>query len=79
MVVDHLSRLEYLKPYLVPINDDFTYDRLIAIVKTNHSDDPDLYLELNIENALAVTNVPWYANFVNYIVADIIPHNLNYQ
>lgn len=30
VVVDHLSRLKYLKPDLVPINDDFTYDRLIS-------------------------------------------------
>lgn len=44
VVADHLSRLEYLKPDLVPINDNFTYDILIVAVITNHSDDPDLYL-----------------------------------
>lgn len=79
VVADHLSRLEYLKPGLVPINDEFTYDKLIAAVRTNHSDDPELYLELNIENAPAVTNIPWYVDLVNYLVADIIPPDLNYQ
>lgn len=32
VVADHLSRLEYLKPGHIPINNDFAYDRLIASV-----------------------------------------------
>lgn len=79
VVADHLSRLEYLKSDLVSINNDFTYDRLIATVRTNHNDDPNLYLELNNENAFAITIVPWYVDFVNYLAADIIPPDLNYQ
>lgn len=41
MVADHLSRLEYMKPDLIPINDDFTYDRLITSFdnRISHYDD----------------------------------------
>ncbi|KAL4281621.1 hypothetical protein GQ457_03G019530 [Hibiscus cannabinus] len=31
------------------------------------------------EQLLADTTSPWYADFVNYIVSGIIPHQLNYQ
>lgn len=79
MVADHLLRLEYLKSGLIPINDEFIYDRLIMEIRTNHYDDPDPYLKPDIEKALVLTNVPWYAEFVNYLAADIIPPNLNYQ
>lgn len=79
MVADHLSRLEYLKPHLIPINDDFTYDRLLISIKTNYDNDPDDELEPNIETALVVTKVPWYTYFFNYLSADIIPPDLNYQ
>lgn len=79
VVVDHLSRLEYLKPDLIPINDEFTYDILIMEIRTNHYDDPYLYLKPGIEKALVLINVPWYTDFVNYLVADIIPPDLNYQ
>lgn len=58
MVADHLGRLEYLKPDLIPINDDFTYDRLLMSIKTNHDNDPDDELELNIEIVLVVTKLP---------------------
>jgi hypothetical protein len=34
IVADHLSRLEHLKPDHLPINDDLTYDRLIAKLDT---------------------------------------------
>lgn len=79
VVVDHLSRLEYLKPDLIPINDEFTYDKLIMEIRTNHCDGPDPYLKPYIEQALVLTNVPWYADFVNYLVVDILSPDLSYQ
>lgn len=80
MVVDHLSRLEYLKPDLVPIKDYLIYDRLIASVDSMISHDEDLeHLELHIETTLVMTTTPWYADFVNYLVVNILPPHLTYQ
>lgn len=79
VVANHLSRYVYLKPYLIPINDEFTYDRLIIEIKINHYDDPDPYLKLDIEKAFVLTNVHWYADFVNYLATDMIPLGLNFQ
>lgn len=60
MVGDHLSRLEYLKLDHIPMNDDFTYDKLIASVNSwtchdNYSDK----IKFNFEVVLIVTSVPW--------------------
>ncbi|KAI5409659.1 hypothetical protein KIW84_055195 [Lathyrus oleraceus] len=77
VVVDHLSRLEHLKPELVPINDDFVYDRLIARLET--IEDNNLGLDEHFQNSLAISNVPWYADFVNYLAADIVPPDLDYH
>ena len=74
VVADHLSRLEHLKPDLLPINDDFTYDRLIA-----KTDDFEPYRDKDFEKISVMKSVPWYADFVNYLAADIIPPDLNYQ
>jgi len=75
VVADHLSRLEHLKPDHLPINDDFTYDRLIAKIDTTPLE-PD---RDNLGTILEISRVPWYADFVNYLAADIIPPDLNYQ
>ena len=74
VVADHLSRLEHLKPDLLPINDDFTYDRLIA-----KTDDFEPYRDKDFEKISVMKSVPWYVDFVNYLAADIIPPDLNYQ
>ena len=58
----------------MPINDDFTYDRLIA-----KTDDFEPYGDKDFEKISIMKSVPWYADFVNYLAADIIPPDLNYQ
>lgn len=60
----------------MPINDDFTYDRLMDKIETIQDDDSEFSMDWNIEKTLAVTNIPWYADFVNYLAADIIPPTL---
>ena len=74
VVADHLSRLEYLKPNLLPINDDFTHERLVAKI-----DNFEPYIDENLEKVSIMRSVPWYADFVNYLAADITPPDLNYQ
>lgn len=43
-----------------------------------HEDDIDI-LDLNYDVCLVITNVSWYADFVNYVAANIIPPDLTYQ
>lgn len=90
VVADHLSRLDNIKPEHVPINDDFTYDRLVASTKIkglryNHYLD---YLkskyskikdETEEEIALVQTIVPWYVDFVNYLAAEVLPPYMTCQ
>lgn len=71
LVADHLSRLEHLKPELIPIDDHSTYERLIAGI---NSTEEETYEEISTMN-----NIPWYADIVNYLAADIIPPDLSYQ
>ena len=63
-----------MKPDLLPINDDFTYDRLVAKI-----DNFEPYIDENLEKVSIMRSVPWYADFVNYLAAYIIPPDLNYQ
>lgn len=74
MVVDHLSRLEYLKLNYIPINDDFSYDRLIASADNWISRNEALdEVALKIEYAHVVTSVTWYAYFINFLADNILP------
>jgi hypothetical protein len=72
VVADHLSRLENLEPERTSINDDFSYDKLIATLEENKADE-------QVEAALAVCVTPWYADLVNYLAAGIVPPTLSYQ
>lgn len=58
LVADHLSRLEHLKPDLIPIDDHFTYDRLIARINTMSEDDSETYKEFKPEKVSMIRNVP---------------------
>lgn len=82
--------MDNIKPEHVPINDDFTYDRLVASTKIkglryNHYLD---YLkskyskikdEMDEEIALVQTTVPWYVDFVNYLAAKVLPPYMTCQ
>lgn len=59
VVADHLSRLEYLKPDHILINDDFAYDMLIASVDNwiSHEETLDEVV-LKIESSCVLTSVP---------------------
>lgn len=72
VVADHLSRLENLKPEQVPIDDEFQYDKLIAHLEGQETD------KLN-KTILAISSVPWYVDFVNYLAAGVLPPELTYQ
>ena len=64
-VADHLSRLENLVDESSQIKEDF----------------PDEQLWTVVHKSLAITdhNQPWYADFANYVCANIIPSDLSYQ
>ncbi|KAK8596995.1 hypothetical protein V6N13_001604 [Hibiscus sabdariffa] len=35
--------------------------------------------EMTVESSADNSTVPWYADYVNYIVSGVIPYNLNHQ
>lgn len=84
VVADHLSRIDDLKPEQVPINDDFPYDRLVAQLKIE-SKTIEFFLMYNdtennevIESICTKTTLPWYVDFVNYLVAKVLLPDLTY-
>ncbi|XP_058762818.1 uncharacterized protein LOC131636188 [Vicia villosa] len=79
LVADHLSRLEHLKPELIPIDDHSTYERLVAGMNTIEKDTLHTSGEETYKEISTLNNVPWYADIVNYLAVDIIPPDLSYQ
>lgn len=90
MVANHLSRLENVKTEQVPINNDFPYERLVVHLEndTPSSSQLDDYSEgdnfsdeniEDMESILEKSTVPWYADFVNYLAAKVLPPELTYQ
>ena len=85
MVVDHLSRIEDLKPQQVPVNDDFPYDQLVAQLESE-SERVKCSLMYNdtktnevVESICTKTTMSWYADFVNYLAAGVLPPDITYQ
>ncbi|KAK8708534.1 hypothetical protein V6N13_059572 [Hibiscus sabdariffa] len=86
-VADHLSRLENKKitQKEPEIKEVFPDEKILPVTITN----VDIPLEamasalheflLSADTTAGEQAAPWYANYVNYIVSGIIPHNLNYQ
>lgn len=90
MVVDHLSRLGNLKPGPVSINDDFSHDKPVASIDIEgiSYDHYHEYLKSQYSNIEAVIEeeaalvhkiVPWYADYVNYLEAKVLPPDMTYQ
>ncbi|KAK8685286.1 hypothetical protein V6N13_041291 [Hibiscus sabdariffa] len=89
-VADHLSRLENKEIADTPleIKKTFPDEQLLAanlaVTAADIAVTEDTVIAAitefiaSVENS-ADTTTPWYADFVNYIVSGIIPHQLNHQ
>lgn len=77
IVADHLSRLENMKIEQQPINDDFPYDRLVSQFEGNTTECSLIYNDIEtdevVEAMFTKTIVSWYADFVNYLAARVLP------
>ncbi|KAK9044818.1 hypothetical protein V6N11_058709 [Hibiscus sabdariffa] len=86
-VADHLSRLENKQFTTMDsaIKEMFPDEHILSITTTTANTPADA-LETALQEFLMSADisadqqaVPWYADYVNYIVSGIIPYNLNYQ
>ncbi|KAL4311338.1 hypothetical protein GQ457_01G019850 [Hibiscus cannabinus] len=84
-VADHLSRLENkdIADTADEIQEGFPDEQLLIATSKSAGIDAN-FIEAVTEliasaEELAEKSTPWYADFVNYIVSGILPHQLNYQ
>ncbi|KAL4353062.1 hypothetical protein GQ457_06G011960 [Hibiscus cannabinus] len=84
-VADHLSRLENkdIADTADEIQEGFLDEQLLSATSKPAGIDANFIAAVTelITSAeeLAEKSTPWYADFVNYIVSRILPHQLNYQ
>lgn len=88
--MDHLSRIHDGKLEELSINDYFPYDRMVAFVRAEaphyaHLADfleegsSNMKKEPKEESNLANCIVLWYVDYINYLVAGVLPPILTYQ
>ncbi|KAL4353010.1 hypothetical protein GQ457_06G017930 [Hibiscus cannabinus] len=84
-VADHLSRLENkdIADTADEIHESFPDEQLLTATSKPAGIDANFIAAVTelIASAEELTekSTPWYADFVNYIVSGILPHQLNYQ
>lgn len=90
MVVDHLSRINDVQSDDVLINGYFPYDRPVAFVRVEDPLYSRITVFLQTDNSgirktpeevtiVEKSSVPWYADYINYFVVDVLPSDLTYQ
>lgn len=89
VMADHLSRLTDVDSDDVHIDDYFPYDRLVNFVIsdaphfahiTNFLEADDTGFRKTPEEASVIKSlVPWYADYINYLVFCVLPPEFTYQ